>query len=231
MSVYELGKRRVYASTDCKYIQNTSYAQSKLGSMLLKKLPNDTIKKGIIVIPSLSLPGYEGKYRILIHSDTPMDIAELSPKYNQTLAGAWVEHQAGGSHLHPKYNQENPKFKLTLFNTAQVTITLRRPHKAWTKEIAKDSVGCMIGFYVSTDKDFEKGTATTNIHYEGRIWDQTDFVPMDEVSTPYNFMLEANSENEAYYIMPTTFEPNKLGPFFVTVSSESQFILVKHRSH
>lgn len=187
--------------------------------MLLKKLPSNVTKNGIIVVPSLSQPAAEGKFHISIHSDTPLIYKELSQKYNQTLSGSWVEHQAGGCHLHPKYTQENPKFKLSVFNNANFTITLRRPHQMWVKEIAKDSVGSMIGFYISSNKDFNPSGFNSSV----------DFVPMDEVSTEPNFAL--TQSEEAYYIMPTTFEPNKFGPFFLTVSSESQFLLVKNKTH
>lgn len=77
-----------------------------------------------------------------------MEIVELSPKNNQTIAGSWIEKMsgknmklnAGGCHLHPNSKTENPIYKLVLYNSANVAITLRRPVQLWRKNIAADCV-------------------------------------------------------------------------------------------
>ena len=50
-------------------------------------------------------------------------------------------------------------------------------------------------------------------------------VPTHEVSTPPGFMLDSNSEDEVFTIMPATFEPGKTGPFFISIATDVEFSL------
>lgn len=50
-------------------------------------------------------------------------------------------------------------------------------------------------------------------------------VPTHEVSTPAGFMLDSNSEDEVFTIMPATFEPGKTGPFFISIATDVEFSL------
>ena len=52
---------------------------------------------------------------------------------------------------------------------------------------------------------------------------------MHSVRTPQDFYMEALPDDGVFTIMPTTFEPGKKGPFFLSVSSDSDFILKKER--
>ena len=48
------------------------------------------------------------------------------------------------------------------------------------------------------------------------------FVPWNEVSEE----LQLEGIPEGYVIMPTTYEPNKFGPFIISVSTDVEFTLV-----
>lgn len=110
----------------------------------------------------------------------------------------------------------NPKFHLRLQTTepTAVKITLSRPEKAWKKQIGMSLVGCMIGFYV----------------YPGNIQPSKDnlinkqtqkFVPWNEVADE----LMLDGAPDGYILMPTTYEPGKLGPFVISVSTDVDFTL------
>ena len=54
---------------------------------------------------------------------------------------------------------------------------------------------------------------------------------MNAVSTPQNFYLDPLPEDEVYTIVPATFDPGHHGPFFVTVSSDVEYVFTKIREH
>lgn len=47
------------------------------------------------------------------------------------------------------------------------------------------------------------------------------------VSTPPDFTLEAQGDGGVYTIMPSTYAPGKTGPFFLSVTSDTEFTLVE----
>lgn len=58
---------------------------------------------------------------------------------------------------------------------------------------------------------------------QGRAYDGSPMVPTHEVSTPLDFILESGSEDDVFTIMPTTFEPGKTGPFFLSIATDVEF--------
>lgn len=97
-----------------------------------------------------------------------------------------------------------------------VKVTLSRPEKAWKKAVGMSLVGCMIGFYI----------------YPGNVQPTKDcllnkasqkFVPWNEVSE--SLMLDGNPDG--YIVMPTTYEPGKMGPFIISVSTDVEFTLTQ----
>ena len=65
----------------------------------------------------------------------------------------------------------------------------------------------------------------TGIFHDGKPWTQTPYMPVHKISTPPNFMLQPLNEGDVYTILPTTFEPDKHGPFFITVKADCDFRL------
>lgn len=150
---------------------------------------------------------------------------QLPDSRNVVLASAWDKRSAGGCHLYDKeYEQkpdsftwmQNPKFllKLVTNEATAVKITLSRPEKAWKKQIGMALVGSMIGFYVYSGKI--QPTKDTVINK-----DSIKFVPWCQYYE--ELILDGNADG--YVIMPTTYEPNKLGPFNISVSTDVDFTL------
>ena len=112
----------------------------------------------------------------------------------------------------------NPRFHLKLLidpnQQARVKITLQRPQKAWKKQIGMNLVGCMIGFYVYSAN--QEPTKEGILNREG-----TKFVPWNETSEE----LYLESQPDGYYIMPSTYEPGKQGPFILSISTDVDFQL------
>jgi len=76
-------------------------------------------------------------------------------------------------------------------------------------------VGCMIGFYVyAANTELSKESI---LNREGM-----KFVPWNEISE--ELMLDGNPDG--YMIMCSTYEPGKLGPFILSLSTDVDFTLV-----
>ena len=111
-------------------------------------------------------------------------------------------------------------------------ITLSKHGDRWDKMSRKDTVGCMIGFYIfittsaTRPKDeVSEGAAggqpqsTIPASGEMRQVYESVFCPNDRVSTEAEFTLEQLSPEEEYVIMPTTFAEGKRGPFVLSISA------------
>eukprot|EP00752_Nemacystus_decipiens_P004063 g3721.t1 len=107
-----------------------------------------------------------------------------------------------------------------------VRISVSRPEKDWKNKCIRDSVGCMMGFYLMAGSKPNRNQA---IFHEGRPYEGSPMVPTHEVSTPPGFMLDSNSEDEVFTIMPATFEPGKTGPFFISIATDVEFSLRRDR--
>ena len=104
-------------------------------------------------------------------------------------------------------------------------ITLSRPTAEWKDQMRKDTVGCMLGFYLVPGPTPDR-RGMEEIFHDGQPWSETPFLPTNMVSTPLGFELEP-LEDEVYTIIPATYEPGKTGSFFLSVTSERDFTLVK----
>ena len=167
-------------------------------------------------------------FTLSIFSSQPVEVKKLEDSKNAVISGKWAEKTAGGCHLYDKEFEQkvnkftwvsNPKFHLKLSlqpgeHTTNVKITLTRPENAWKKQIGMSLVGCMIGFYVYP--------ASQNPSKDNMINKATQkFVPWNEISEE----LPLEGVPEGYIIMPTTYEPEKFGPFILSVATDSEFTL------
>ena len=97
-----------------------------------------------------------------------------------------------------------------------VKVTLSRPEKAWKKQIGMNLVGCMIGYYIYPGNLQPSKEVLINR-------DTQKFVPWNEVHS--ELMLDGNPDG--YIVMPSTYEPGKLGPFIISVSTDVEFTLTQ----
>ncbi|CAM9840187.1 unnamed protein product, partial [Sphacelaria rigidula] len=58
-------------------------------------------------VPTLSEKGVKGAYSLEVHSDQPVEVAELPETVSRTIAAEWNSQTAGGSHIHPDW-KKNP---------------------------------------------------------------------------------------------------------------------------
>lgn len=149
----------------------------------------------------------------------------LEESKNAVISGKWTDKTAGGCHLyHKAFEQKtdkftwvtNPRFHLKLETNQQVKvkITLSRPEKAWKKQIGMNLVGCMIGFYVYAAN--QEPSKDVILNREG-----IKFVPWNEISE--EVLLDGHPDG--YLIMCSTYEPSKVGPFILSISTEVDFSL------
>jgi hypothetical protein len=76
-------------------------------------------------------------------------------------------------------------------------------------------VGCMIGFYVYA--------ANTELNKESIInTEGTKFVPWNEISEE----ITIDGNPDGYIIMCSTYEPQKIGPFILSLNTDVDFTLV-----
>ena len=86
---------------------------------------------------------------------------------------------------------------------------------AWKKQIGMSLVGAMFGFYVYP-KSVSHPTKDNLVNRE-----TLKFVPWCEITD--ELILDGNPDG--YIIMPTTYEPDKHGPFNLSVSTDVEFEL------
>ena len=202
----------------------SDYSNSDVCAMYLHKVDIETLSDGLLIIPSLSEKGMKGSFTLEVHSDFAVKVEELPESRSKTISGEWAEGCNGGSHLNPDW-KKNPRYQLHI-NSAEasnVKITLSRNEKTWGKQCHKDSIGCMMGFYLM------QGSKPTReggfIYHEGKPWNESSFVPLNSVSTPEGFRLDPLPDDEYYSIMPATFDAGKKGPFFLSVVMDADFTL------
>ncbi|GMI46565.1 hypothetical protein TrCOL_g11080 [Triparma columacea] len=202
----------------------SDYSNTDVSSIFMKKVDVDMLSDGLLIVPSLSDKGVKGGFTLEIHSDFAVKVEELPEARSKTITGEWTEGTGGGSHLNPDW-KKNPRFNLKLNTTepANVKIVLSRNEKSWVKECTKDSIGCMMGFYLMQGPKPNRDMG--NIFHDGKPWGESPFVPLHSVSTPEGFMLQPLPDGDVYSIMPTTFDPAKKGSFFLSVVTDVDFTL------
>jgi len=201
---------------------SSNYSLPDVATLFLK-IDRATLSDGLLVIPSMSEKNQKGSFTLEVHSDYMIKADELPESRSKTVSGEWGEGSNGGCHLHPTWAR-NPIYLLSLGSTerCRVKISLSRSEKAWKNNCRKDGVGNMIGFYLMVGKTPNRGGG--EIIHEGRSWNESPFVIHHSISTPDNFYLDPLGD-ETYAIMPTTFEPEKDGNFFLSVVTEADFTL------
>lgn len=242
-TVPELGnpKRKLQVLPN-DWVQETSYALEDMACMHLTVTPQ---QGPLVVVPSLSEEGVQGQFSLSIFSDRPLkDALLLNEKKDVVLPGQWTAETAGGCHLYsPPFEvakaatwRNNPRFSLCIPTRTQLHITLARCERPWRQQIAKDAVGCMLGFYVLGNAGPAAGqggnTEDTAISRENVVA-ETTFVPSHEVSL--DVTLAACSPDAPYLIVPCCYDPNKIGEFMcgcpqkgVSISSPRTNSAVKH---
>jgi len=212
----------------------------------LQILPNDWLKEApyaddatsvtvnvspaqgpIVIIPSLSEEGLVGNSQLTIYSDKELHQAiRLPEQFHPTLCSEWTPDAAGGCHIYyapyepPKTATwgKNPRMYLSMKGRSQQTcVTLARCERQWRQQIAKDAVGCMLGFYImKLQHDAHRNEVTSR----ELVVAETTFCPSHEV-TLESVALEA----ENYVIMPCTYDPGKVGEYILYVTSDTKFDL------
>jgi hypothetical protein len=136
--------------------------------------------------------------------------------------GDWSDTTAGGSHLTPTW-KKNPKYILKFhypvntIDPCRIRITLAKYGPHWKNMVKKDTVGCMIGFYIF----IQNKLGDLSQVYE------SVFSVDNELSTDPTFVLEQLGHDEVYVIMPTTYAEGKLGSFVLSLLSEFEFSIQK----
>ena len=205
----------------------SEYSDRDTASALFPNMRTAWCEDGIIISPTLLSADLEGSFVLKVWSDYNVRMEELPQRFTRTVPGAWAETFGGGCHMNADWKR-NPKFVLSLLaeehtGPANVTITLSRPEDRWARAVKLDTVGTMMGFYLMAGTRVTRDP--TGVNHEGKPWTGTAFMPIHEVSTPQHFTLQPLGEEEVYTIVPATFEPGQLGPFFVTVSADCEFSL------
>ncbi len=152
-----------------------------------------------------------------------MSIKQLPDSYSRSVAGEWINGACGGNHLNASWKL-NPKYALKFRESnlgappVRSRIVLSRHGEAWNKR-KKDTIGCMIGFYIFIVNEKEGG--------EMRQVYESIFAPDETVFTPADFTFEQLGPDEEYVIMPTTFLEDKKGAFILSITTDSEYTLIK----
>lgn len=212
--------RKTSVLNDLFYVQS-SFSHKTEACIFFPKVPRSWMPNGLILTPCLSSAGVKGTYELEIYASEVIALNQLPDTFSRSIAGEWTEATAGGSHLGVT-NKKNPKFSMKFRNNTKnnapgrVRITLTRHGSNWRQMCKKDTVGCMIGFYVYIQKQHELSL----------VCDAT-FVPDESVSTENAFALEQLAPDEEYVIIPSTFLEGKCGSFVLSIISEYEFSLHK----
>ena len=234
--------QKIISASKEAYHEQVGHCSKVETSVLFPRLPKSYVVNGFIIVPSLSEKGIKGHFEIEVYASEPVKLRQLPDSYYRMIAGDWTEHSAGGSHLHPLTFKKNPKFVLKLrhgkhrqlpsgdlpnpSDPVKTRIVVSRVGEGWHSLAKKDTVGCMIGFYLFVRRSAAPAAAgQKEAHGAGELIQvyESTFVPDDDVSTEDDFMLEQIAGDEEYVIMPTTFGDGKVGSFVVSISSDAEF--------
>jgi len=206
-----------------EYQLATSFTGKTESCVFYPKLPRAWLPNGLIISPCMNEKGARANYELEIFASEKIMLSQLPETYSRSMAGDWNEATAGGSHICPSF-KKNPRFLLRFHNPvntdapARLRITLARTGANWRTMARKDTVGCMIGFYIF----LLRGNDQTQIF-------ESTFVPDDEMSTDPSFTLPQLGHGETYILMPTTFGEGKIGAFVLSILSEYEFHLSKDK--
>mgnify|MGYP006079190507 CR=1 FL=1 len=145
--------RKTSLSVPVGYNLKTSYSAKGEAAVYYPRLPRSWMGNGLIVVPSLSEKGVKGSYELFVNSSEPVKIKQLPDSYYRSIAGEWTESTAGGNHLSALW-KKNPRYVLKFRNAnkgsapARMRIVLSKHGDRWARMNRKDTVGCMVGFYI-----------------------------------------------------------------------------------
>jgi hypothetical protein len=228
------------------YCQMSTFGSKGDACIYYPRLPRSWIGNGLIIVPCLTEKGLKGQYDLEVFSSEPVLLKMLPDSYSRSIAGEWSAPQDGGNHLSTRWKQ-NPKYLMKFRNSskgnppARVRITLSKHGDRWDKMSRKDTVGCMIGFYIfiqtsatlpkEEGKDGEAKPPTPAPVPSGDMRQvyESVFCPNDRISTDADFMLEQLSPDEEYVIMPTTFAESKRGAFVLSIGADYEYTIVKDK--
>jgi len=174
-----------------------------------------------LIVPSCNDEATQAHFTLSVYSNHSVEFVKLEDSRNAVKSGSWTDESSGGSHLYDQPYEtknptwtNNPKYLLVLKTNeyTRVKFTLSRPEKAWNKKIAKDSVGCMIGFYIMEKVEGQ-------IHQK-HIINNVNFMPVNELEEVLEF---ENPNPDGYVIMPATYDAKKIGPYIISVSTDVDF--------
>lgn len=207
--------RKVSMDKESFFVETTCSSKNET-TVFFPKLPRSWMPHGVIIVPFLSEKNIKANFELDIYCSETFKLTHVPDAYSRCLAGEWKEGSAGGSHLLPTW-KKNPKYNLKVRNSSygaatNVRISLYRFGTKWRANCKKDTVGCMIGFYVFRNKSGE----LTQIY-------ESNFVPVDENITEPSLQLGTLASDEVYTVMPTTFGEGKFGPFVLSIMSERDF--------
>lgn len=219
---------------DAEFVLESTFSSKKEACIYFPKLPRSVMPAGFVIVPCLSMPGTRAKYDLEVYCSEKFELSIIPESESKVVAGSWAGELCGGSHLNPDW-KKNPKFTLKLRPTSKsllgvdgqekfysVRIALCRHGSAWRNKERKDTVGCMISFYIFISRSND----LVEIY-------SAPFTPTSEVCTEDDFKLQPLKKGEEYVIMPTTNAPGIRGNFILSVMSEQEFIFsnLKDRSN
>lgn len=223
----EQPKRKLDITSD-EYSLSSYFTSAKVATTLLK-VPPDWLQDGLLVHPCMKLVGREGDFTLQLFSETKLMMQELAAGRTRTVTGSWSDKNAVGCHLHAEWKR-NPAFVVKNLGPpgpVEAKITLTRPEERWRSAARADSVGCMIGFYIVTC-DRERDSKFNDGRRE--LFQEVSFVPMHQVTLTTTLRYDLLPEGKVFLVVPATFEPEKEGPFHLTVSMDSDFTLKPHKT-
>eukprot|EP00606_Chrysophyceae_sp_TOSAG23-5_P001556 GSChrysophyteH2.ASY1.ANO1.598.1 assembled CDS len=220
--------RRASLQQPVGYSVKSSYTHKSEAAIYYPRLPRSWVGNGLIIVPSLSEKGVKGSYELEVNCSEPVRIRQLPDSFNRTLAGEWRDNECGGNHLGQLW-KKNPRYTLKFRNInkgnapARTRITLNKHGERWKNMSKKDTVGCMIGFYIFICDKTDGGAGDMRLLYE------SPFAPDEKISTDPDFTLEALGDKEEYVIMPATFSEDKKGAFVLSITSDYEYTIVKEK--
>lgn len=210
-----------------EYVLESSYASKKEACVFYPKFPRALLSTGFIIVPSLSSANIKGKYELEVYCSEKFELHSIPESESKVIAGSWTEAISGGSHIHSSW-KKNPMFTLRLKNTSRsiiresgeeiyykVRISLTRHGSVWRAKERKDTVGCMIAFYVF----ISSGNSNDLVEIYA-----SPFVPTSEVCSEDDFQLQPLKKGEEYVIMPATNQPGIIGNFVLSVMCAQEFL-------
>jgi hypothetical protein len=215
--------RKLSVDPEAYHVMSTFCSKTET-AIFYPKLPRSWMPDGLLLIPCLSEKGVKGHFDLEVYSSDDVLLTALPETYARSISGEWTESTAGGCHLYPTTWKKNPKFQLRFHNPvhtdapARLRITIAKLGSQWKSLSKKDTVGCMIGFYIF----LTRGTEQIQMY-------ESTFVPDEENSTDSSFSLPQLSHGETYTLMPTTFADGKHGAFVISILSEYEFHIAKEK--